>query len=67
MFAKKHFPEAVESGLLPNNASFPSITIKNDPSKTEKVLGIKARSFEDMMVDILGQYVELSEKEKQGL
>jgi len=37
-----------------------------DPSKTEEQLGIKAKSFEDMIVDLVGQYVELAEKEKSS-
>ena len=63
-YAEKHFPEAVNSGLLPNTGSIPSMTMKFDVSKTEKQLGIKARSFEEMVVDVVGQYVELAEKEK---
>lgn len=62
-FAKKHFPAAVESGLLPNDGEQLGFPIKGDPSKTEKVLGIKAKGFEEMMVDLIGQYVELKEKE----
>ncbi|KAM0714261.1 hypothetical protein Q7P37_010048 [Cladosporium fusiforme] len=65
--AAKHFPEAIASGLLPNNGTFPGFAIKGDASKTEKLLGIKAKSFETMMVDLIGQYLELTEKEKQGL
>jgi hypothetical protein len=63
VYTSKHFPQAVESGLLPNSGSFAGFTLKTDPSKIEK-LGIKLKSFEDMTVDLIGQYVELLEKEK---
>lgn len=62
----KHFPKQVENGLLPNNGSLNGVTLKCNPDKTEQQLGIKAKSFEDMMVDLVGQYVELSEKEKSN-
>jgi nucleoside-diphosphate-sugar epimerase len=63
VYTSKHFPQAVESGLLPNSGSFAGFTLKTDPSKIEK-LGIKLKSFEDMTVDLIGQYVELLEKER---
>ena len=62
----KHFPKQVESGLLPNNGAFDGAVLKSDVSKTEAQLGIKAKSFEQMMVDLVGQYVELAEKEKSN-
>ena len=60
---QKHFPEAVREGLFPNDGSTFSALIKTDPSKTEKVLGIKPKLFEDMTVDLVGRYIELSKKE----
>jgi hypothetical protein len=48
---------------LPNNGTFPTIPIKCDPSKTVAQLGIDPKSFEKMVVDLVGQYVELVEKE----
>jgi hypothetical protein len=66
VYASKHFPQAVEKGLLPNNGSFAGFQLKTDPSRVEKVLGIKPKSFEDIIVDLVGQYVELSEKEGAG-
>jgi len=66
VYAAKHFPQAVEKGQLPNNGSFPGFQLKSDPSRVEKVLGIKLKSFEEMVVDLVGQYVELLEKEGAG-
>lgn len=52
--------------MLPNNGSFAGFQLKCDPSRVEKVLGIKLKSFENMVVDLVGQYVELLEKEGAG-
>lgn len=49
--------------MLPNSGSFAGFTLKCDASKVEKVLGIKLKSFEAMIVDLVGQYIELLEKE----
>jgi hypothetical protein len=51
---------------LPNNGVVPGAILKSDVSKTEEQLGIKAKSFEEMMVDLVGQYVELAEREKSA-
>jgi len=40
--------------------------LSTDPSKTEEQLGIKPKTFEDMIVDLVGQYIELAEKEKSS-
>lgn len=62
-YVQKHFPDAVKEGLIPNNGSTASALIKTDPSKTEQVLGIKPKSFEEMTMDLVGQYVELLTKQ----
>jgi hypothetical protein len=50
--------------LVPNNGNIPGAILKFDVHKTEQQLGIKARSFEEMVTDVVGQYIELAEKEK---
>jgi hypothetical protein len=65
-YVKKHFPQAVESGLLPNNGEMPSSILKVDVSKTEEQLGIKAKSYEEMIIDLIGQYIELAKKEESA-
>lgn len=40
------------------------MTILGDVSKTEEQLGIKPKTFENMIVDLVGHYIELLEKEK---
>lgn len=54
----------MNEGLIPNDGSTPDAIIKLDPSKTKEVLGIKFKTFEEMIVDLVGQYLELLRKEK---
>lgn len=63
--AKKHFPEAVEKGILPLGGE--TVTAKRmiDSSKVENVFGIKLMGFEEQMLSLVGQYVELMEKEQE--
>ena len=62
---KKEFPEAVKSGLLPNSGSMATVVAKLDTKKTEEVFGFKHKSFEELVVEVVGQYLELVEKEKK--
>ncbi|KAI0871047.1 putative cinnamoyl-CoA reductase [Hypoxylon argillaceum] len=59
----KHYPEAVKAGVL-SKGSQPTIPVIWDASKTETDLGVKFQSWEDMVVDSVGQYLELSGKAK---
>ena len=59
---KRRFPEAVKDGRLPANGSQPTKKAKFDTSRTERVLGIKFRSFEDALVSVTEHYLELLEK-----
>lgn len=60
----KRFPEAVAKGILPNNGSAPTIHVKLDVSKTERILGFKHKNFEEQVVNIVDHYLELLEKEQ---
>lgn len=57
----RHFPDAVQQGLLPNNGSQPSGIAKLDIKKTEDAFG-KLKSFEAIIVSIVEHYLELKEK-----
>lgn len=59
---KKRFPEAVEDGRLPADGWQASKRVRYDTSETEKVLGIKFQSYEDAVVGLVEQYLELLEK-----
>ena len=61
---EKHFPEEVKSGLFKNDGAYSDITVKMDVSKTEQTFGFKHANLEDVVVSVLGHFVELSKKEK---
>lgn len=62
--AKKYFPEAVGKGILPLGGVTETAKRMIDSSKVERVFGIKLMGFEEQMVGLIGQYVELVEKEQ---
>ena len=57
---KKHFPKEVERGVFPLGGSQTSGPIPFDASKTEKVLGIKFKSFEQQIVDTAAYYAQVA-------
>jgi nucleoside-diphosphate-sugar epimerase len=62
---EKMWPEAVSSGLLPNQGNFlakPKVFI--DSKKFEKVFGMKLKELDKMLPELIPQYLELQEKEK---
>jgi nucleoside-diphosphate-sugar epimerase len=59
---KKHFPEAVESGIFPLGGSQRSVPLSFDARETEKVFEFKFNSFEEQIVSVAGWYVEVSSK-----
>ncbi|KAK9234302.1 hypothetical protein V1525DRAFT_413527 [Lipomyces kononenkoae] len=58
--AKQYFPNEVEQGILPTAGTVGTLPVKIDASQTEKVLGLKLRSFEEQVKDILSYYVQLA-------
>jgi nucleoside-diphosphate-sugar epimerase len=58
--ARRRFQDAVQSGLLPLGGSAPRHLVMVDASKTETVFGMKFRAFEDQVVSLVSQYVDLS-------
>ncbi|KAI2636519.1 putative cinnamoyl-CoA reductase [Hypomontagnella submonticulosa] len=60
---KKHFPKAVASGIF-TQGSQPTIPINWNAHQTEVTFGFDFKSYEDIVVDAVGQYLELSGKEK---
>ncbi|KAI1162581.1 putative cinnamoyl-CoA reductase [Nemania serpens] len=62
-FAEKHFPAAVKAGVL-TKGSQPTISVDWDASQTERDFDFKFRTWEEMVVDAAGQYLELLGKEK---
>jgi len=60
--AEKHFPRAVKKGILPLGGNTPTARRRVDGSKAERVFGIKMMGFEEQIVSVVGQFVELAEK-----
>lgn len=56
----KYFPDAVRSGLLPNNGIQPLLEVDLDGSASEKMLGFTFQSFEEQVKSIVAQYVDMS-------
>ena len=56
---KRHFPEAVQDGRLPNSGKQVTRVVRVDAQKTEKAFGMKFRGFEEQVVEVVGFYLEL--------
>jgi nucleoside-diphosphate-sugar epimerase len=65
-YVKKHFPDAVQKGLLPNNGSTPTSRGKVDNSKTKQLLGIDLQSYETMVISAIGHSLEVLKTEEDG-
>jgi nucleoside-diphosphate-sugar epimerase len=59
----KRFPEAVKSGILPNDGFTETKTIRFDASVTEGILGVTFRSYEEQVVSLTEHYLELVEND----
>lgn len=60
---EKAFPKAVEEGIF-KRGTVPTNHIEYNSTDLEKLLGRKPKSFETMVVDVAGQYLEILGKEK---
>jgi nucleoside-diphosphate-sugar epimerase len=60
---QKHFPKAVEAGVF-SQGHQKTVPVKWDAHKTEEKFGFTFRTYEDIVVDIASQFLELSGKEK---
>ena len=56
---EKHFAEAVESGLLPNNGTQITKALRLDSSETEKAFAIKSASYEEQVKSVVGHYLDI--------
>jgi nucleoside-diphosphate-sugar epimerase len=55
----RNFPEAVKSGIFPNNGTASTKRTKVDASRTEKVFGFKFQSYEEQVKSVAKQYLSL--------
>ncbi|KAI9738175.1 MAG: hypothetical protein M1834_008673 [Cirrosporium novae-zelandiae] len=56
---KKHFPGEVKKGVFPLEGDVPTKQAKLDVTRTEKVLGLRFKSYEEQVISVAGHYVEL--------
>ena len=55
---RRHFPDAVEKGLLPLKGSVPNPPIKVDANKVERVFNFKYKSYEEQIVATVQHYLD---------
>lgn len=55
----RHFPDAVRDGIIKNNGTILTVPLEIDASASEKALGLKYLSYEEMVKDVVGHYLEL--------
>ncbi|KAI2463508.1 putative cinnamoyl-CoA reductase [Annulohypoxylon bovei var. microspora] len=60
---EKAFPKAVQDGVL-KRGKVPKLEIQYDSSDAERLMDGKMKSFESAVVDVVGQYLEILEREK---
>ena len=65
--AKKYFPEAVSSGVLPLGGNRPTLKINLDTSKAEKAFGWTHKPFEEQVKAIVEHWIELNAAAQGGL
>lgn len=62
---KDLFPDQVARGLLPCTSDVPTKTVICSKEKTERTFDIELKPVEDMVEDLMEQYLELSGQKKQ--
>lgn len=61
--AQQAFPQEVRSGILPLGGKLPQHKVCVDASRTETVFGMQFAGFEEQIVSVTKQYIELYDKE----
>ena len=54
-----HFPGAVEKGILPNNGKATTKKVNINFNRTEKVFGLKFRSYKEQVCSVVDKYLQL--------
>ena len=61
----KHFPELIKTGFLKNDGTLKSVHCSLESAKTEEIFGFR-HSYDEAVVDIVQQYLELRKKEEEN-
>ena len=56
---KEEFPEAVNSGQIPSNGEVLTLGVNFNTRRSEEILEMKYRGFEDQVKDIIDHYLAL--------
>ncbi|KAF4982168.1 hypothetical protein FZEAL_2145 [Fusarium zealandicum] len=59
---KEHFPDAFTEGVFADTCRQATTRIPMDAEKTKTVLGLELESFESLIKEVAGQYLELRKK-----
>ncbi|KAM0325183.1 hypothetical protein ACHAQA_007722 [Verticillium albo-atrum] len=59
--AQRDYPSAFEAGIFRMDGTQDVVKVPIDASKTQRVLGLEFRGFEDAVKEVVGQWLELSE------
>ncbi|TVY81226.1 NAD-dependent epimerase/dehydratase [Lachnellula suecica] len=58
-FAAKHFPQAVQAKVVPNDGTQPTRRLRIDVTREERVMGFVFMSFEEQVKSVVEHYLEL--------
>ncbi|XDG01670.1 hypothetical protein ABKA04_001285 [Annulohypoxylon sp. FPYF3050] len=61
---KKYFPDVYESGIFKEGIWYPSVPLRWDISKVQRVLGIELAGFDAIIKEVAEQYIELAKESK---
>lgn len=60
---KEKFPQEIADGVIPNDGALETVPVNADASETEKELGFKFKHLGSMVEDVVGQFLELKNRE----
>ncbi|RMZ87997.1 hypothetical protein DV736_g4787, partial [Chaetothyriales sp. CBS 134916] len=60
---KRRFPHAFSSGLFREDGWQPAVALQWDTSKTREILDMELAPYENMLEEVVGQYLELAKRE----
>ncbi|KAI1342788.1 reductase [Xylariaceae sp. FL0016] len=64
--AQKKFPDAFHKGHLRDDGKQPSIQLTIDSAKSRKVLGLEMASYDIMVGELMGQYLQYLNTDRKG-
>lgn len=59
IIAAERYPDAIAAGAFPNNGDQPTVVCPYDTSRSRKTFEMEFKSFSEILISILDQYVQL--------